>query len=137
MLISNKSLTDLKVLSRTEAHTVFRNLKCATNKQGAGLRHTGGHLELCRSRGQKCPKAKDLGLLWTSSSPVPTVPVLLLPDSTSKASPVYRRENLFLNALMVLAIIGAIFFTAGFLGSYGTELLATGAKWALLVLGPS
>lgn len=37
MLISNKSITDLKVLSRTEAHTVFRNLKCATSRvQGWG-----------------------------------------------------------------------------------------------------
>lgn len=32
MLISNKSITDLKVLSKTEAHTVFRNLKCATSR---------------------------------------------------------------------------------------------------------
>jgi hypothetical protein len=63
-------------------------------------------------------KVKDPGLLWKAPSLAPIVPVFLLPKFhlQGKCS-VYRRENLFLKALIVLAIIGAIFFTAGFLGS--------------------
>lgn len=119
MLISNKTITDLKVLSKTEAHTYCLQKSEVCSRQGAGSRRTGRgrYLQLCRRQKPKFHKAKEMGLLWTSSSSAPTVPVSLLPDSTSKASPAYRRENLFLNALIVLAIIGAIFFTAGFLGS--------------------
>lgn len=78
MLISNKSKLTLKSSVRLRLHTVFRNLKCAPGRvQGCGTQE-----DTCNCagvRGQKFHKAKDMGLLWTSSSPVPTIPAFLFP----------------------------------------------------------
>lgn len=57
---------------------------------------------------QRCHKAGS-GLLWKFHSPTPTVLVFLTPKFHLQGkSSVYRRENLFLKALIVLAIMGAI-----------------------------
>lgn len=111
MLISNKSVIDLKVLTKTEASYCLQKSEVCS-RQGAGLWCTGRYLQLCSQR------PKDMGLFCGHPLRLPQLSLYsCFPDSTSKASPIYRRENLFLNALIVLAIIGAIFFTAGFLGS--------------------
>lgn len=114
MLISNKSIIDLKVLSKTEASYCLQKSEVCS-RQGAGLWHTGRYLQ--ESEDKSSTKQK----IWVFCGHPLLLSLLSLhfcfPDSTSKASPIYRRENLFLKALIVLAIIGAIFFTAGFLGS--------------------
>lgn len=77
MLISNKSIIDLKVLSKSEAsYCLQKSEVCSSRVQGCGTQE-----DTCNCagvRGQKFHKAKDMGLLWTSS-PVPTIPVFLLP----------------------------------------------------------
>lgn len=117
MLISNKSIIDLKVLSKTEASYCLQKSEVCS-RQGAGLWHTGRYLQTVQESETKSSTKRKIWV-FCGHPLLLSLPSLYFcfPDSTSKASPIYRRENLFLKALIVLAIIGAIFFTAGFLGS--------------------
>lgn len=57
----------------------------------------------------KLPQSKRFGSPWKFHSPTPTVLVFLTPKFHLQGkSSAYRRENLFLKALIVLAIMGAI-----------------------------
>lgn len=60
MLISNKSIIDLKVLSKTEASYCLQKSEVCS-RQGAGLWHTGRYLQLCRSQRPKVPQSKRYG----------------------------------------------------------------------------
>lgn len=60
MLISNKSIIDLKVLSKTEASYCLQKSEVCS-RQGAGLWHTGRYLQLCRSQRPKVPQSKRCG----------------------------------------------------------------------------
>lgn len=106
---------------RLRLHIFFRILKCSPGREAvaAAQRLTGATPANRAGFGdQSFHRAKDSRLLWKFHSPTPTVFVFLTPKFHLQGkSSVYRRENLFLKALIVLAIIGAIFFTVGFLGS--------------------
>lgn len=90
---------------------VFRILKCSPGREAAAAAHrfTGAAPANCRIRGPEIPQSQDSGLLWRFQSPTPTVLVFHIPKFHLQGeASVYRRENLFLKALIVLAIIGAI-----------------------------
>lgn len=114
MLVSNKSIIDLKILSETEAsHRLQKSEVCSGRGTGRG---TQG--DSCSDAGVRRFHKAIKPVSFGDPLPRSLCPCSPAPKVHPKAeSSAYRRENLFLNALIVLAIMGAIFFTAGFLGS--------------------
>ena len=109
---------------------IFRILKCSLGREAgawcAGLQVQ--HLKTIGVRVQKFLQSKSCWSPLKVAFHNPHCPCISHPEFhlQGKAS-VYRRENLFLKSLIVLAIMGAIFFT-GFLP------LTTCGKWVLVVL---
>ena len=97
---------------RLRLHIIFRILKYSPGGEAVAAAHrfTDVTPENCAGLGdQSFHRAKDSGLLWKFHSPAPTVLIFLTPKFHLQGkSSVYRRENLFLKALIVLAIMGAI-----------------------------
>lgn len=100
------------MLSETEASHLLQNSEVSSRWGGSAAAHglTGATPANCAGlRDRSFHEAKDSGLLCKFHSPAPTVLIFITPKFHLQGkSSVYRRENLFLKALIVLAIIGAI-----------------------------
>lgn len=109
---------------------IFRILKCSLGRE-AGAWCAGLQVQHLKTIGVWVQKFLQSKSCWSPLKVAfhnPRCPCISHPEFhlQGKAS-IYRRENLFLKSLIVLAIMGAIFFT-GFLP------LTTCGKWVLVVL---
>lgn len=82
MLISNKRIIDLKILSKTEAsHRLQKSEVCS--KQGAGLWHTGKTPADAGCRDQKVPQSKRSRSPLEGPFPSPHCPCIPAPQISS------------------------------------------------------